>query len=761
MITNKTYKIKGMHCASCAGIIEKTIKKIDGVKSAEVSYGTEAVKLSLDEAKTNLNIISEQIEKFGYSLVTPTAQEMHMSPNEHAAHLGLNQSKKEKLTELKDMRNKVLSAIPLAIISIFVMSWDILAELETVSPMSLLWSEFFHHLLPIMATYVLFIVGKPYLIGVYRFLRYGKANMDTLVGIGTGVAYFYSFIMGAFEETLLKNFVGVENTYFDVTIIVITFIALGKYLEARSKLKTGDAIEKLFSLQAKTALVLRNGQEVEVPISEVKIGDIIIIKPGMKIPVDGQIIEGQSTIDESMITGESIPVDKKVEDLVVGATINKQGSFKFRATKVGFDTVLAQIIKMVEEAQGSKAPIQAMADKISSIFVPVVLVVAILTLVLWLVVGSQYLGFSQALSFGLVCFVGILVIACPCALGLATPTAIIVGVGKGAQYGILIKDAQSLEKLSQVDTIVFDKTGTITKGEPEVTDIIILDKNYNEEAILQLAASLENHSEHPLAQAVVKKAKAKKIQFENVQNFNSLEGVGVQGEIDGKKINIHKPEEKDKNIPGIISLQMQGKTVVVIKKSNANIGLITIADTIKTEAVQAIKSLHKKGLRTIMLTGDNILAAKHIADQAGIDEVIAEVLPHEKANKIKELQAEGKIVAMAGDGINDAPALVQADVGIAMATGTDVAIESAGITLLGGDINKIAQAVTLAKATIRTVKQNLFWAFIYNIVGIPVAAGLLFPVWGILLNPIFAGLAMAGSSVSVVSNSLRLKTKKL
>jgi len=760
MIIKNTYKIKGMHCASCASIIEKTIKKVDGVESANVSYGTEGVKLSYDESKTNLKNISEKIEKFGYSLIIPTAEEMNMSADEHAAHLGLNQSKQEKLAELKRMKNILLSALPFAFFSIFFMTSDILIKFKKISPMSEIWSNIFMIILPIMATYILIVVGKPYLIGVYRFLRHGVANMDTLIGIGTAVAFIYSLAITLFSETL-KNYINIDNTYYDVTIIVITFITLGKYLEARSKLKTGDAIEKLFSLQAKTALLFRDGQELEIPISEVKINDIIIIKPGMKIPVDGQIIEGQSTVDESMITGESIPVDKKVGELVVGATINKQGSFKFKATRVGSDTVLAQIIKMVEDAQGSKAPIQAMADKISSIFVPVVLVIAFLTLGSWLLIGSQFILFSQALSYGLVSFVGILVIACPCALGLATPTAIIVGVGKGAHYGILIKDAESLEKLSHVNTIVFDKTGTITKGEPSVTDIIVLDKNLDKNNILQLAASLENYSEHPLAVAVVKKAKQEKINLEKVENFNSFEGVGVQGEIKNEIIKIHKPQSSDKNISGISSLQEQGKTVVIIEKNNIKIGLVALSDTLKDEAVEAIKNLHKKGLEIVMLTGDNKLAAKHIADLAGIDQVIAEVLPNEKADKIKELQAQGKVVAMAGDGINDAPALVQADVGIAMATGTDVAIESAGITILGGDINKIAQAVVLAKATLRTIKQNLFWAFIYNVIGIPVAAGVLYPIWGIMLSPIFAGIAMAGSSVSVVSNSLRLKTKKL
>lgn len=746
MVTNKTYKISGMHCASCVAVIERTLRKTEGVNSAEVNYGNESLKLTYDETKTTPEKLSEVIEKFGYALLLDKVNTDSKKDLSTTLKTG-------KLAELKEMKTKVFISIFLAIISIFIMTWDILIQLGRLPEMSLVWSEFFHHLLPVMATYMLFVVGKPYLVGVYRFMRYGKANMDTLIGIGTSVAFLYSFLVGAFEETLLKGVINTEATYFDVAIVVIAFITLGKYLEAKSKIKTGDAIEKLFGLQAKTALIIVDGVEKEIAISEVKIGDIIIVKPGSKIPVDGQIIEGQSAIDESMITGESIPVDKKVGDMVVGATINKQGSFKFKATKVGSDTVLAQIIKMVEEAQGSKAPIQALADKISSIFVPVVLVIAFAALIAWLIAGR--------LDFALLSFVGILVIACPCALGLATPTAIIVGVGKGAQYGILIKNAQSLEKLAKVTTIVFDKTGTITKGEPEVTDIVVLDQNLNHNNILQVAASLENHSEHPLAQAVVKKAKAKNISLLEVSNFKSLEGVGVTGEINGEIVEIHKPDINDSKVPGIISLQTEGKTVVVIKLNKKVIGLIAMADTLKDEAVEAIKALHKQGLETVMLTGDNKLAANHIAKQAGINQVIAEVLPHEKANKIKELQAQGKIVAMAGDGINDAPALVQADVGIAMATGTDVAIESAGITLLGGDIKKIAQAVVLAKSTMRTVKQNLFWAFVYNVIGIPVAAGLLYPIWGIMLNPIFAGLAMAGSSVSVVSNSLRLKTKKL
>ncbi len=741
-----------MHCVSCAGIIERTIRKTVGVEKVEINYAMESGKIIFNEALVNENMFFENVEKLGYSLIELTDKKLDSSLVEIDGRVKTDEIKKGKLAELNDLKNKVVSAIPLAVISIFIMGWDIFSELKIVPKMPLVWEEFLHHLLPIMATYTLFVVGRPYLLGVYRFIRYGKANMDTLIGIGTSVAFLYSFIVSAFE-TVFVSFSEINATYFDATIVVITFIALGKYLEARSKIKTGDAIEKLFSLQAKTALLWKNNQEIEVPISQVNIGDIIIVKPGMKIPVDGKIIEGQSSIDESMITGESIPIDKKEGDLVVGATINKQGSFRFTATKIGSDTVLAQIIKMVEEAQGSKAPIQALADKISSVFVPIVLVVAIVTWLIWSLVGLPFLG--------LISFVGILIIACPCALGLATPTAIIVGVGKGAQHGILIKSAESLEKLSRVTTIVFDKTGTITKGEPKVTDLVILDKSLKRNSLLQLAGSLENYSEHPLAQAIVRQAKSENIILVAAQNFSALEGVGVRGEIEGAIIDIRKPQKLDNDIPEIDLLQKQGKTVVVLEKNNIRIGLLALADTIKDEAVQAIKNLHQKGLETIMLTGDNELAAKYIAGLAGIDNVIAEVLPSEKASKIKELQNQAKIVAMAGDGINDAPALVQADIGIAMATGTDVAIESAGITLLGGDVLKISQAVFLAKATMRTVKQNLFWAFIYNVIGIPIAAGLLYPIWGILLNPIFAGLAMAGSSVSVVSNSLRLKTKKL
>jgi Cu2+-exporting ATPase/Cu+-exporting ATPase len=769
METKKIFKISGMHCASCAAIISKKVSKLEGVKSVDVNFATEKAHVDLDESKTSLEKINKTIGELGYTM-SPIGDhaehdmskmtKVEMSNMDHADHHEedlLPKAEKEKYL-LKE-RTKVRFVMPIAGAIFLLMIWDILSKAFTVLPEVPVGMETLNTVLMLVATVVMFWIGRPFINGVGRFVKYRVANMDTLIGIGTLSAYIYSTAVTLFPA-IRESLKVPEYTYFDVTIVVIGFVTFGKYLEARSRQRTGEAIEKLLGLQAKTALILKDGKEIEIPVGEVKIGDIVMIKPGAKIPVDGKITAGQSSVDESMITGEPVPVDKKEGDLVVGSTINKQGSFKFEATKVGGDTMLAQIIRMVEEAQGSKAPIQALADKISGIFVPVVLGIAVVTIITWLAVGIPYIGSAQAISFGILSFVGILVIACPCALGLATPTAIIVGVGKGAEYGILIKDAGSLELLSKVNTVVMDKTGTITKGRPEVTDVILENTDLGEKEMLRLAGSVEKMSEHPLAQAIASYAASKEISFADVKDFTALEGVGVKAKADGKQIYIHKPGPGDKD-DRLTTLQQQGKTVIVVEINEKRAGLIAMSDTLKTEAKEAIAKLHKKGIKVIMLTGDNHLAAQYIAKQANIDNVIAEVLPNEKAGKIKELQAKGNIVAMAGDGINDAPALVQANVGIAMATGTDVAIESAGITLLHGDIQKLAQAIELSKATMRTIKQNLFWAFIYNIVGIPVAAGALYPIWGIVLNPIFAGLAMAFSSVSVVSNSLRLKAKKL
>jgi Cu+-exporting ATPase len=784
-----TIPVKGMHCASCAMTIEKTLKNAAGVTSCEVNYGNEKAKLDFDPNVTNISELSKKIEPFGYSLrqdsevkadhsehsthTMPDGSEMmdhdmHAEGMDHSAHLGLNQSKEEKLNELAEQRKKVEFVMPITIGIFALMMWEIAAETFTWVPMFFLPHELFRIISLILATLVLFWIGIGFLKEVVVFAKYRVANMYTLIGIGTLTAYIYSTIVVLFPP--IRELLQLpETVYFDVVIVVIGFVYLGKYLETRSKLRTGEAIEKLLNLQAKTALVERDGKEVRIPVEQVKVNDLIIVKPGGKIPVDGTIVEGQSTIDESMITGESMPVDKKIDDLVIGGTINKQGAFKFKTSKVGSETLLAQIIRMVDEAQGSKAPIQGLADRISAVFVPAVLTLAVVTLLVWLILGSQFMPFTEALSIGLLCFVGILVIACPCALGLATPTAIIVGTGKGAENGILIKNAESLEKLHKVNTVVTDKTGTITKGEPEVTDINVFAEEpgaIEVDEALKLLASLENNSEHPIAKAIMSKALAEEVKLYKVDGFENIEGKGLKGTINGKEYyagNLTLLE--DLNVPFTSSLITeftdQGKTPVVLTDGTDVLAIAAVADTLKENAKETVKQLHKLGIRVVMLTGDNERTANYIAGLVGIDEVIAEVLPHEKAERIKYLQSRGNIVAMLGDGVNDAPALTQADIGIAMGTGTDVAIESAEITLLKGDFSKVLQAIKLSKFTMRAIKQNLFWAFAYNIVGIPLAAGLLYPFFGILLNPIFAGLAMALSSVSVVGNSLRLKSTKL
>jgi P-type Cu+ transporter len=737
-MSSTTYKIKGIHCASCVSIIEKTLNKVEGINSIEVNYATESAKIDFDENKISLENISKILEPLGYSI-----------------DLG-NKIEKPKNTEFKEMRTKVYVVLSMAFVSIFMMTWDLLAEFKIVRMMSDTEENFFHHLLPIMATYILFVVGEPYIKGVYRFFRHGKANMDTLIGIGTITAFIFSFLVSAFDETI-AFFQNIEGDYYDITIVVIAFITLGKYLEAKSKAKTGDAILKLLNLQAKTAIVVSGNVEKEVSIEQVLINDLIIVKPGSKIPVDGVIVSGNSFVDESMITGEPMPTEKKEGDFVVSGTINTTGAFIFKATKVGNETLLSQIIKMVESAQGSKAPIQNLADKISGIFVPIVLVIAFLSLIIWILFGN----FTIALA----AFVAVLVIACPCALGLATPTAIIVGVGKGAQNGILIKDAETLEKLHKVDTVVVDKTGTITKGKPEVTDINNL-SNLEEIKVISILSSLESKSEHPIAHAILEYAKKNNIEKLDVENFEIIKGKGLEGVVEGTKYfagNVKLIEDLNLSIDveQIKAETIKGKTPIILATSEKVLAVVMVADALKDGAVKAIKDLHSLGIKVIMLSGDDKNTARSIADEVGIDEVVAEVLPEDKLNKIKELQASGKIVAMAGDGINDAPALAEAYVGIAMGNGTDVAIETAGITLLHGDISKITQAIKLSKFTMRGIKQNLFWAFAYNVVGIPLAAGVFYPIFGWLLNPIFAGMAMAFSSVSVVGNSLRLKIKKI
>ncbi len=760
----ETYRIKGMHCASCAVTIEATLKKVGGVRTAEVNYGTEKAKVAYDPAKTNPADLSKRIEPYGYSLVLPTAEEMGMSADEHAAHTGLHLSKEEKRAEIAAMRTELYAAVPLAAISIFMMGWDMLARFTFIAPPAPAVAELYRIILPLMAAYMILVVGRPYLLGIYRFLRYGRANMDSLVGIGTSAAFFYSLIITAFAGPL-RHYVNVENTYYDVTIVVITFVTLGKYLEARAKLKTGDAIEKLLDLQAKTALIIRDGKEIEVPVGAVTHGDHVVVKPGARVPVDGVVAEGSSYVDESMVTGESMPVEKKTGNTVVAGTINTTSSFTFKATGVGAETLLARIIKMVDEAQGSRAPIQALADKISAVFVPVVLSLAAVTLGAWLIFGSPVLGFPTALSYALTSFVGVLVIACPCALGLATPTAIIVGVGNGAKEGILIKDAATLEKLHKVTMVVVDKTGTLTKGKPELVRIRNISP-WSQEKTVSVLASLEQRSEHPLAHAVVTYAKEHTIPILPVSAFEVIKGRGLKGVIEnteyfagnaGLLTELRLPFDPKE----LEEETARGQTPIILASKKEVIGVFMVADTVKPEAKAAVKDLHALGIRTVMLTGDHKNTASAVAAAVGIDEIAAEVLPPDKLKKIKDLQRRGFVVAMAGDGINDAPALAQADVGIAMGTGTDVAIETAGITLLHGDISKLVKAIRLSRLTMRGIKQNLFWAFAYNVVGIPLAGGLFYPLFGWLLSPVFAGLAMALSSVSVVGNSLRLKTKKV
>ena len=748
MTDTQTYKIKGMHCASCAGIIEKTFKKQTGVHSAEVNYATETAKVA-HGTEVSPHQLSAAIEPLGYSIaVEQTAEAMGMSASEHAAHLGLNQTKKEKLAELAAMKRQLMAAMPLSALAALGMVWEFIPQ----------------YLLLAMATYMLFVVGQPYLRGVYRFVRYGAANMDTLIGIGTSAAYFYSLAAVVFAEPL-RAYIDTDVVYFDVAIIVIAFITLGKYLEARSKLKTGDAIEKLLNLQAKVALVLRGGKELEIPIGQVVRGDLLVVKPAGRIPLDGVIAEGSSYVDEAMITGEPMPVLKTAGSQVVGGTLNTSGSFTFRATKVGSETLLAHIIKMVEEAQGSRAPIQALADKISSVFVPVVLVLAVVSLGAWLLIGVPQFGFAQALSMGLVSFVGVLVIACPCALGLATPTAIIVGVGKGAREGILIKDAATLQKLHTVNTVVLDKTGTLTKGKPEVASIKNFSEKNNNEAVAILAA-LEKKSEHPIAHAIALYAEAKKIALPAVSAFEALKGKGLKGSVEGVEYFAGSARLMEDlglavDAPALEKETRAGNTPVFLATKEKLLALVMVADTLKENAQEEVARLHKLGIKVVMLTGDDKNTARYIAGQLGIDEVIAEVTPEDKLNAIKKYQAQGRVVAMAGDGVNDAPALAAADVGVAMSTGTDVAIETAGITLLHGDIGKLVKAIALSKMTMRGIRQNLFWAFFFNVVGIPLAGGLFYPVFGWLLSPAFAGLAMAFSSVAVVGNSLRIKAKAL
>ena len=737
----KTFSIKGMHCASCVLILERTLKKVDGVSEANVNLATNKATVRFDPAKVTDEHLSSAVSNVGYQAMI----------NEELKSEDAEQKEKQK--ELKDLRFKVIASLALGALIL----WGSFPVLMDTAPKIL--QNFLVQLL--LATPVQFWAGWSFYRATVSALRHRTANMDTLVAIGTTVAYVYSAFVTVLPHVVES--IGIEPfPYFDVATIIIGLILLGRYFEAKAKAGTSEAIKKLIGLQAKTARVIRNGKETDLPINEVEIGDIIRVRPGEKIPVDGIIVEGESSIDESMVTGESIPTDKTKDDVVVGATMNKTGSFTFKATKVGQETMLAQIIKLVQEAQGSKAPIQRLADLVSSYFVPIVIMLAIATFVVWYDFGP-----APALTFALLNTVAVLIIACPCAMGLATPTAIMVGTGKGAEHGILIKDAESLETAHKIKTIIFDKTGTLTKGKPEVTDIVPVD-SINKEELLKLAGSIEKGSEHSLAEAIVKFAEEKKLALSKVEGFQAIPGHGVEGVLNGKRVVFGNKRLMDKegidisNAANEISkMENGGKTVMMLGVDGKLAGLIAVADVIKESALEGLAALQKLGIEVAMITGDNKRTANAIAEKLGIKRVLAEVLPDQKETEVRKIQAEGKVVAMVGDGINDAPALAAADVGIAMGTGTDVAIEAADITLINKDLKSIAAAIVLSKKTMKTIRMNLVWAFGYNIILIPVAMGVLYPIWGTLLNPIFASVAMAFSSVSVVGNSLRLKTKKI
>ncbi len=756
----KTYPVKGMHCASCVRVIERSLAKTPGVQEATVNLATEKATIRYNPELCTEDQLATAVKNVGYTLQTSTTPQSD------------DQQKAEKEKELKVLRNKVVVSLFLGGLIL----WGSFPGLMETAP-ELLKKPFLQLLLAIP---VQFWAGLDFYKATIPALKHRLANMDTLVALGTTVAFGFSAFITFFPEVVQS--IGLEAMpYFDVATIVIGLILLGRYFEAKAKLGTSEAIKKLIGLQAKTARVVRDGQEIDIPIEQVVIGHIIRVRPGEKIPVDGVVMEGESSVDESMLTGESIPVDKAKGDSVVGATMNKSGTFTYKATKVGSDTMLSQIIKLVQEAQGSKAPIQRIADMISSYFVPIVIMLAFVTFGAWYVFGP-----AQALLFALLNTVAVLIIACPCAMGLATPTAIMVGTGKGAEHGILIKDAESLEIAHKVTTIVFDKTGTLTKGKPEVTDIVVLDSARTIKTILHFAASIEKGSEHSLAEAIVKKAEEQKITLSKVEGFKAIAGHGVEGKVDGKQLYFGNRKLMEKEKVEILkqvqddmeALEEQGKTVMMLALSSSHserirqahrrlreesklIGLIAVADTVKESAKAGVEALQKKGIEVVMITGDNTRTANAIASKLGIKNVLAEVLPDQKEAEIRKLQDQGKIVAMVGDGINDAPALAAADVGIAMGTGTDVAIEAADITLINKDLQSVASAIELSKKTMRTIKMNLFWAFGYNVILIPVAMGALYPTFGLLLNPIFASMAMALSSVSVVSNSLLLKRVKI
>ena len=741
-MTTKTFPIQGIHCASCVNRIESSLKKVDGVEDAVVNLAAEKATVTYDPTQVTNGDPLKAVGEAGYKAL--------LSDDDDSAETLESDGKEKALTEL---RRKLFVSLGVGIL----LFWATFPGLMKTAP------AFLHNgwIQLILATPIQFWAGGDFYRSTLAGLKHRAANMDTLVSIGTSVAYVYSVFVVLFPATVES--IGVDSMpYFDASVVIIAFILLGRYLEDKAKRGTSAAIKKLLNLQPKTARIVRDGTDVDLPIEQVMVGDIIRVRPGEKVAVDGEVTEGESSVDESMVTGESIPVDKSSGSRVIGATINKTGSFLFKATRVGKETMLSQIIELVERAQGSKAPMQRLADVVSSYFVPIVLMLSVATFVIWYDFGP-----SPALLYALINSVAVLIIACPCAMGLATPTAVMVATGRGAELGILIRNAEALETAYKVDTIVFDKTGTLTHGKPEVTDLVS-SSNFSERELLQYAASLEQGSEHSLAESIVRRSSTDTVTLLTATDFKAIAGHGVTGVVKGKKVLLGNRRLMSSNGVNyssfgeqVESLEQQGKTAMLVAVEGEVAGLIAVADTIKETAKATIESLKQMGIRSIMITGDNRRAAEFVAKQLSIETVLAEVLPAEKESEIRKIQGSGRIVAMVGDGINDAPALATADLGIAMGSGTDVAMEAADITLMHRDLNLVPTAIKLSKRTMRTMKMNLVWAFGYNVILIPVAMGVLYPFSKILLNPMLASAAMALSSIFVVVNSLRLRGASL
>jgi Cu+-exporting ATPase len=742
-----TLPIQGMHCASCGQTIEKALRAVPGVLEANVNVATNMAHVRHQPDQADEAVLHHAVASAGYAVASPPGDDDEVD-EESAAH------EREYKSLMRKFWFAAVVSIPVMLVAYPELPWFYLPNLfiENVSE-SLIWWLFVLSgvvTLPVMA-----YSGRQFFTGAWAAFKHHSADMNTLIALGTSAAWIYSTVALAFPSLFPE---GTATPFYDVTAVVTALVVLGQALEIRAKGQTSQAIRKLMGLQAKTAWVVRNGQEVEIPVEDVLVGDVVIVRPGDKIPVDGEIVEGRSAVDESMVTGESLPVDKVVGDEVIGATVNTTGSFKFRATKVGKDTALAQIVKLVQDAMGSKAPIARLVDVVSGYFVPTVMIISILTFMVWFTFGP-----SPVLAFAVVTAVTVLIIACPCAVGMAVPLSLVAGVGKGAEHGVLIRNGEALQTASQLKVIVLDKTGTITKGKPELTDAVPVN-DFNEATLLRLAASADRPSEHPLAQAIVNGARRRDIELVEPSDFEAVPGHGVETVVDGRQVLVGNTKlmrryKVDTTLVDaeVTRLQDEGKTAMYVAVDGRAAGVVAVADTIKEDSIEAIRVMHEMGLEVVMLTGDNLRTAQAIARQVGIDRVLADVLPEDKAQEVHMLKQGGKKVGMVGDGINDAPALVEANVGFAIGTGTDVAIEAADITLMSGSLKGVAYAIEVSRATMRNAKQSLVGAFIYNTLGIPVAAGLLFPFFGLLLSPLIAGAAMAASSVTVVTNANRLR----